>query len=204
MVTVGCGGASAESAPTAAPRNAPSADAGAAPNASAPVVTNVTLPAERPVPPLGLGSKIARVRGRGATDPIGDPPLPACAAKAASGAPDAIATALLRACEPSMKAAGAAQPITIGEHDPGATVTFDAKPGCQRIFVGLGANVEDVVVSVLDSKGLLAAQARSEPGAHAMVIPPDGPLCFDVADAAKVIVSAGRGQGAGSVQIAHE
>lgn len=167
------------------------------------------LPAERPVPALGLGSKIAHVRGRPANDSLGDPPLPACASGASGASPDALAAAAQKACAPTMKPVGSARPITIGDRDPGATVALDAAAGCHRIFVGLGAGVENVVVSVLDSKGLLAASARSasdgaRPEPRVIVIPADGPLCFDAADAAKIIVSAGRGQGAASVQIARE
>lgn len=157
------------------------------------------MPPERAAPPLALGSKIAKVRGKSA-DAIGDAPQPACAAVPA-GAPEAMTAALVKACAGGTKPV-AGQTVTVKDTDAGATIALSATRGCYRVLAAAPPAIESYVVDVLDSRGGLAAEGRSS--GRALVVPAEGPLCFEADDAAKIVVSAGRGAGPISVQITRE
>lgn len=202
VLAVGCGGASTEAPPAAGAINTGSADAGAKrpPAAAAPV--DVIMPVERPVPTLTLGSKIARVRGPARGDAIGDAPQPACANGSTGGDPSSLVAAMVKACAGAMKPVGPTQTVTMNERDVGPSIPLAATRACYRVFAAAPASVDGFVVIVTDSKGSVAAEGRAS--GRTLVLPADGPLCFESADAAKVVVSAAKGSGQGALAIVRE
>lgn len=205
--TVGCGG-SGESQPPPATAAQLQVDAGARSGALLPPPSDVTMPPVRPVPPLALGSKVARVRGkteRTLADAIGDAPQPACVSAAPiarAGAPDATTVALAKACAPAMKPVGSPHTVSMSERDPAVVIPLVASRGCYRVFAASPPGVEGFVVVIVDSKGAIATEARTN--GRAIAVPAEGPLCFDADDAAKIVTSAARGSGTGSVLLVRE
>ncbi len=167
------------------------------------------MPAVRPVPPLTLGSKVARVRGKteraSLTDAIGDAPQPACVTGApitGPAAPDANAVALAKSCAPTMKPVGSPHTVSMSEREPAVVIPLVASRGCYRVFAASPPSVDGFVVVIVDSKGAIAAEVRTN--GRAIAVPAEGPLCFDAVDAAKIVTSAARGSGNGSVLLVRE
>jgi hypothetical protein len=196
----GCGGSNATPAATAV---AAAAADGGAPNAPAALAANVTIPPERRLPATTLGSKVAKVRGRPAAEGLGDPPLPACTQSATSPDPAATVAALAKTCSPSSKPVGAPSAVTLVDAQAAVSVPLAAESGaCYRVFAAAEPKVENLVLVVLDSKGAVATETRAN--GRAIVAPIEGPLCFDAADAARVVLTTGRGAGRASLQISRE
>lgn len=187
-----CGGSSNAAPKDHAPTSALATDAGAPKPMLVP--TDVVIPPVRPVPPLTLGSTVASVQGAKAG--LGDPPAPACAGSASDAA------ALAKACSGNAKPLGSAQTLTLNEKDVGPTIPLAATRACYRLFASAQSQVEGFVVDVIDSKGAIAAEGRTS--GRTLVVPAEGPLCFQTDDAAKIVVSAAKGSGSGSLIIVKE
>jgi hypothetical protein len=195
-----CGGSNATPAATPA-----TADAGRpnAPAGLAPLAATVTIPPERGLPATTLGSKVAKVRGRAGGEGLGDAPLPACLQSATSPDPTAAVGALAKACAPSSKPVGSPSTLSLADAQAAVGVPLAAEAGaCYRLFAAAEPKVENLVLVILDSKGAVATEARAN--GRALVAPTEGPLCFDAADAAKVVLTTGRGAGRASLQISRE
>lgn len=90
---------------------------------------------------------------------------------------------------------GTQKPDAVAQRFP-----FTAEAGrCYRAYASTAAGVEDVSLFVLDSAGATAAQGHASGGRVAA--PADGAICFRDADAAAVVLSIGRGNGAFAVQL---
>ena len=90
----------------------------------------------------------------------------------------------------------------MSERDPAVVIPLVANRACYRVFAAGPQSVEGFVVVILDSKGAVAAEGRTH--GRTLAIPAEGPLCFDADDAAKVVTSAARGSGNGSVLVVRE
>lgn len=70
---------------------------------------------------------------------------------------------------------------------------------CYRVYGSAAATITDFSVFILDSTGATASRGHAE--ATRAAAPPDGALCFKEADAASVVITIGRGEGAFAAQV---
>ncbi len=189
--------------PAAAPH--PKAPATAAPSASG---SSAPAPASSAAPPPALSA------------PPLPPPPPNAASDKVTRKSDPAWAACRRAFEPKKKdvaadvaalgqgCAKATQLKPLGkrltgaqsDQDPPQSFPFQAQAGhCYRVYAQGSDGIRDLDVAIKDSTGALAGEdATDSPTA---VLFEDGAICFNVADAAVIVVSVGLGKGSYAAEV---